>query len=383
MTVVKNGATGAYNTGTTQTRRRETKYKVSTSSTTAKGVVPIRGATRYPSQPSIYFTREAWVKQCHLVDKCDKEVGWFALVDYDETDNTFTITELVIPNQVVTAAETDIGKEDLADAAMELIEQGKDTSKLYAWFHSHVNMGVSPSGQDEYQVEDYLEDLMDQPEVPAFIRGIQNKKGDLKLDVYYIQHGVAYQNVDFYVIHDDDPQWRVDIEAEIKAKVTERKYQYYSGYDFGGHGGGRHQAGKSHGANGNLATVGNVNSGYQQKSWGYEDGFRRGNWDYWDDEDTYAAYEDVDGDTDDPVVDVHSRVSDSPNVPTPIKFTNQALMDMEIIYSSPSNMEVMCDPSGMLWVCDVDGEMYNYEEWTEAYGEVDGDTYSATTIPIV
>ena len=362
------GATGGYTAKPSVTKRREDmKYRVDTTSTTASGVVPIKGATRYPNEPTIYFTREAWVKQCHLVRKCTKEVGWFALVDYDEKDNSFTITELVIPNQEVTAAETNIGKEDLADAAMELIEQGKDTSKLYAWFHSHVNMGVSPSAQDEYQVEDYLEDLADQPEVPAFIRGIQNKAGDLKIDVYYIQHGVAYQNIDFYVIHDDDPQWLVDIENEIKTKVSERKYQTYSGY-----GGGRYFPGKSGNANGNVA------SGKQQNlpGWGYEDGFRQSEprWNaVWEEDEWDAYYPLYNGDDDDAPLDTAVDVNDPPDFPRPIAVSENAYLNMDTIYSSPLNIEVMVDETGRLWVCDEAGDLYDYEEYTAAYGEVDGD----------
>jgi hypothetical protein len=358
MTQAQNkGVTGGFKAKPTIVeRRKDMKYKVNTTSTTASGVVPIQGATKYPSEPDIYFTRETWVKQCHLVDKCSKEVGWFALVDYDETNNSFTITEIVIPNQEVTAAETDIGKEDLADAAMELIEQGKDTSKMYAWFHSHVDMGVSPSGQDEYQVEDFLEDLADQPEVPAFIRGIQNKKGDLKIDVYYIQHGIAYQNVNFYVIHDDDPQWYKDIEAEIKTKVTERTY-----YCNGAYGGGRTSTGKSGYGNANGNKSG-VESNY---GWGYDDGFRRGHgywdWDdYWDDDDE-----------DDETDGVVSEVTDLPPIPKPIEVHHSAYLNMETVWqSTKENIEVMLDLEGRLWVCDERGEMYDYQEYTQVYGEI-------------
>ena len=101
----KGGTVGAFKAKPTIANRRDSmKYRISTTSTTASGVIAIKGATKYPDEPSIYFTREAWVKQCHLVRKCDKEVGWFALVDYDEEHNSFTITELVIPCQEVTSS---------------------------------------------------------------------------------------------------------------------------------------------------------------------------------------------------------------------------------------------------------------------------------------
>lgn len=341
-------------------RRQQMKYKVSTSSTTARGVLPIKGATKYPEEPTIHFTREAWVKQCHLVTKCDKEVGWFALVDYDEPANTFTITEIVIPNQEVTAAETNIGKEDLADAAMILIEAGKNTSKMYAWFHSHVNMGVSPSAQDEYQVEEFLEDLADQPEVPAFIRGIQNKKGDLKLDVYYVQHGVAYQNVDFYVIHDDDPQWFTDIEKEVKDKVNERTYQY-SQYSSGGFGGNHQQAGKSQNASARSAAI---KDAYDD----YYDGFRKtSHWNTWD-----YRYDEED-DSYLPAGPVASSVEhdDSPDTAKRmIDYEDISYMDV-VYHSDREQLDVLQDDDGTLWVCDVYGAIYSYEEYTELYGEID------------
>ncbi len=362
VTGKKQGGVGAFNAKPTMTDlRAKLKYQVSTTSITASGVVPIKGATKYPAEPTINFTREAWVKQCHLVHKCPMEVGWFALVDYDEADNSFTITELVIPNQEVTAAETDIGKEDLADAAMELIEAGKDTSKMYAWFHSHVNMGVSPSGQDEYQVEDFLEDLADQPEVPAFIRGIQNKKGDLKLDVYYVQHGIAYQNVDFNVIHDDDPQWLKDIEGEITTKVTAKTYNNYNQYGYGVAGGQRHAAGKSQGAN---AAANKNNRGYGGTGdWDYGGAYaQQGFQDYYDDYDKFNNIQDV---------AVGAAVDNTPPTLTPLEYDYMEYAEFEIVYQSPANVEVLLSPGGRLLVCDKSGEVYDYNDYTEVFGEVD------------
>jgi hypothetical protein len=348
-----NGATGAFQTKpvtpTIAASRKDMPFKVDTMSTTKKGAVRIEGVDKYPDEPMIYFTREAWVKQCYLVEKCSKEVGWFALVDYDEAGNSFTITELVIPCQEVTAAETDIGKEDLADAAMELIEAGKDTSKMFAWFHSHVNMGVSPSGQDEFQVEDFLKDLVDQPEVPCFIRGIQNKKGDLKLDVYYIQHGIAYQNVSSFVLNDDDPQWQKDIDAEILTKVTERVFTttYY----------GNAAAAKK---NPNVNGVGNVAPRHR---WEEIEEFSKRNpgpWGGWDDvnDEDYGLYD---------YQDQNSPMGSA--ALGGLKAVKHSFTDynaMDIVYQADNNMEVLSDANGILWVCDAKGDLYDYQEYTDA-----------------
>jgi hypothetical protein len=329
--------TGAYTKNVTALRAKK-KFGVNTTSTTDKTMGQIKGANKIPTRPVINFTREAWVKQCYLVEKSSKEVGWFAMVDYDEQSNEFTITEIVIPKQEVNMIETDIGKEDLADAALELIQQGKDTSKLYAWFHSHVNMGVSPSGQDEYQVEDFLEDLVDHPSVPAFIRGIQNKKGDLKLDVYYMHHGIVHQNVDFYVIHDDDPQWYKDIDAEIAAKVKEQTFlpQNFNMYNKGA------APQKNGSANGNVA------QGYGP-AYGADFGVRNYDERFTPDVTKPAADHPVD------------LVPDS----------TARWWEMETVFLGEDNVEVMQDVNGKLFVVDERGEVYNYDEYVGLFGEVE------------
>jgi hypothetical protein len=348
---------GGYVTATknlTEQRKKMT-YKVDTCSTTQTGVVPIRGGKKYPEEPSIFFTREAWVKQCRIVEKCPLEVGWFALVDHDEDDNSFTITELIIPEQIVTATETDIGKEALADAAMLLINQGKDTSKMYAWFHSHVNMGVGPSAQDELQVEDFLEDLADQLEIPAFIRGIQNKQGALKLDVYYVQHGIAYQNVEHYVLHDDDPQWEKDIDTTLLANVKTRTYAPTYNNAYRGNGGALPPAGKPLNQFGGGSEIANVN------------GFRRGN--YWDDYDDVYGNEYY-GDSYAHRV-LTTSASDTPNLPQPVNLPYMAQYDMDIVYNVSGNSEVLMDNAGKLWFCDGKNDLYDYDEYVEAYGDLD------------
>ena len=355
------------------TNHAETKYKINTTSTTATGITPITGVHKHLSEPVIYFTRETWIKQCHLIDKCTQEVGWFAMVEHDAVNNSFTITELVIPKQEVTASETNIDKEDMANTAIALIEQGKDTSKMYAWFHSHVNMAVSPSTQDEYQIEKYLEDLIDQPEIPAFIRGIQNKKGELKLDVYYIQHGIAYQNVKSYVLYDDDPQWKTDIDAEILAKVTKKQYTYYN--TKGSFGGGYQKMGK--GQNKSLSRNGSVDrlfddyggyGGYGGYGNDYNYGFRRNTAS--EDWDTYLNHypdEDIDEKTKQP-----KSITDNLHLPLPVHFSAAEKAKMEVVYQETSSfIEVMSDTHGGLWVCDADGAMYDYNAFTEAYGEID------------
>lgn len=171
-------------------QRAENDYEVDTGHMVAK-VTPIVKRTdrpALPKTPTVLYTPEVKEQMDYIVKKCTQEVGWMGLVD-DLGDNTYLIYEIFVPRQQVHGAETDISAEAMAELAMELIDDGHDTSKLYAWFHSHVNMSVSPSMQDEMQVEEFVESS------PVFIRGIVNKRGESKVDVYYRDHGVAFNCV--------------------------------------------------------------------------------------------------------------------------------------------------------------------------------------------
>ena len=193
------------------------KYRVNTGSK-QRGLTHIKGITSgIPSEPEIHFTPKAWAQMEYIVDHCDKEVGWFTLQTYDPETNIFRIDAVVLPEQEVSSVETDISGEHWAEATHELILAGEDTSRMYGWFHSHVNMNVTPSPQDEHQVEEFLEDLVDVPEVPAFIRGIMNKQGDIKLDVYFMHEGIAYSCVPHYI--ETPEEWTDGLDNLIKTRV--------------------------------------------------------------------------------------------------------------------------------------------------------------------
>jgi hypothetical protein len=153
--------------------------------------------------PNVFYTPDVWSTIRYLVDKARKEIGWLGLVD-TLPNGDYLITDIYVPEQTVSGTETDISTEAMAALAMELIEDNKDPSKLFYWGHSHVNMGVSPSGQDEEQVDEYLEDC------DIFIRGIYNKKGESKVDVYNKNERVVFNCVHDGLYMDATLQNRLD-----------------------------------------------------------------------------------------------------------------------------------------------------------------------------
>lgn len=142
-----------------------------------------------PKAPQVYYTPLVWESIRYLVDTIATEVGWLGLVDIDD-DGNYLVTEIFVPKQTVSGVETDITPEALVDLAVDLESKGISSEKLIYWGHSHVNMGVSPSMQDEVQVEEFLDNGC-----KYFIRGIYNKHGSSKVDVYDTAENCVHQCV--------------------------------------------------------------------------------------------------------------------------------------------------------------------------------------------
>lgn len=107
--------------------------------------------------PTVFITYEALAKMKQYVDQSDGEIGWLAYVENEEETQTYIVTDTVLFEQEVTAVTTDLDEDGLMKYANELIEQGRtdELSKVKCWGHSHVNMGVTPSGTDDSTFKEY------------------------------------------------------------------------------------------------------------------------------------------------------------------------------------------------------------------------------------
>lgn len=195
---------------------REWDYSA-TSATPATTPLRRRGDT--PRTPRVIYTTRVYQQITYLVHRCNLEVGWWGLVDVQPCGD-YLITEIFVPEQEVTGTQTDIEAEAMTALAIELMDRDLDPGNLYYYGHSHVNMGVSPSGQDESNTDQYLDAC------PIFIREIRNKKGESKVDIFDTAANVVYQCVE------NIPEWDLipgDVVQEIndivESCVKERKYQ--------------------------------------------------------------------------------------------------------------------------------------------------------------
>ena len=169
-------------------------------------------------KPTLYFTPTALEKTRLYVESCDTEIGW--LGEIEPIGNDFLCKDVYLPEQDVHSATTEMQPDDLIKFASEHDDELME--KLCLWGHSHVNMGTSPSGQDDNQV-----DLFRDTSMQHFFRVIANKKGELNVTYYDAKNSITVTNSAWALYSpcevDEDA-----VRAEVKSKLREKKYTTYT-----------------------------------------------------------------------------------------------------------------------------------------------------------
>ena len=180
--------------------------------------------------PKIVIDHKLNRKMELIIDLIDTEVGWYGLVEWQKPD-IFKVKDIYLLKQEVTGTFTEIDAMALCDLEDELEKKGLlkddqlDTTGLYLWGHSHVNMSPSPSGTDV----DTMQKICERSKPPFFIRLIQNKKGDRTVTLYVEDKGSLVQ--DYALIYDvpwvetedlGEEDVRDELEKEIYIKVKTR-----------------------------------------------------------------------------------------------------------------------------------------------------------------
>lgn len=132
-----------------------------------------------------------------IVSVCSLEVGWLYTGYTERNGDQLLIyyTDIHVPEQYITGAETDItpkGSAAVLDWAVA------NNVQFVGWGHSHVNMGITPSGTDVNTFADLSEYN------PIMTRLICNKKGALAIDVRWKE----WKNLPH--LQRDKISWRVE-----------------------------------------------------------------------------------------------------------------------------------------------------------------------------
>jgi len=151
--------------------------------------------------PKIVLNERAfeWIRA--IVDLHDTEVGFFACVDKN-ADNFF-IRNVEYPKQfLVNGGTCEMDREGQALLMVKLINEDReaDISKMKVWGHSHVNMSVGPSKQDDDQAFQFAKE---HAEGDFMIRLIANKKGEMNLALFDFKNNMIFEDVEYSISYTD------------------------------------------------------------------------------------------------------------------------------------------------------------------------------------
>lgn len=175
--------------------------------------------------PRILISKAAYDMMFYIVDEAPDEFGWLGLVEREGMN--FLISEVYMFEQEVSGVTVDI--EDRPDNNpigkffLETIQAGgaAKANKIRVWVHSHVNMGVTPSGHygqgsrgDLCQMYQFGQNGSE-----YFIMGIANKQGNFRFEIFFYDLGVRVEDVPWEIWEPEQSELRARVAAEVKTKT--------------------------------------------------------------------------------------------------------------------------------------------------------------------
>lgn len=148
-------------------------------------------------EPEVYITTEAYVKMRTLVDKTTTELGWYGFVSKAPgLTNIYIIEDIIVYPQKVTGATCEQDEDRLFEFEMSLTDEQINTRRFQG--HSHVNMGVTPSGVDENFYQDLLSQVTD-----YYIIMVTNKRNENHIRFYDMEHNIMYTDLELKILLND------------------------------------------------------------------------------------------------------------------------------------------------------------------------------------
>ena len=178
---------------------------------------------KFINKPTLFINNDAYLKMQEYIAQSKKEIGWLGTCSRQDDD--YIINNVYLFDQEVHETTCEITEEGLNKFALELMKKpnGMDIwNNICLWGHSHVNMGVLPSSQDNKQLDFFLKNMKE----GFFIRYIGNKRNEIGLQIVDIDKNVILDEKEISikrVMAEEDVKQIVSLEEEIKA-LNERIY---------------------------------------------------------------------------------------------------------------------------------------------------------------
>lgn len=140
------------------------------------------------ASPTVKITAIAYLKMRAMVENFDKEIAWHGVVNRVD-DTTFIIEDVMCYPQKVSAAAVESDDDRYPRWLMNLTDD--EINKLRFQGHSHVHMGVGPSGTDLMYWDKMLQNLTEED---YYIFCIINKKNDQTWRVFDLRRNIIFED---------------------------------------------------------------------------------------------------------------------------------------------------------------------------------------------
>lgn len=152
-------------------------------------------------KPTIQIETVAKAKMFAMANYCtDKECAAKGIVERIN-DTTYRIIDFVLYPQLVTGVTVT----DDEEAYVKWLIKQENADKFKCHMHSHVNMGVSPSGVDWNTWESLIKNTPSSKENPGYlITIIVNQKQDYSIHLYDKEKGIIFEASELDVVETID-----------------------------------------------------------------------------------------------------------------------------------------------------------------------------------
>ena len=180
------------------------------------GEIRYSKAFKYKDAAAIlWLTPVAYSKTVTLINTFSDEVAWHGMA-VKKAENEFIIEDICVYPQEVTGATVNTDQERYTKWLYEFDDEAFNKIRMQG--HSHVNMGVSPSGVDSGHREKILDQLDDDM---FYIFMVWNKSLKTHTLIYDMENNILYDDKDVTVkiIGDDSlDEFLVDAEKKVQKK---------------------------------------------------------------------------------------------------------------------------------------------------------------------
>lgn len=172
-------------------------------------------------EATLTFTETAWLKMQSLVREFNNEVAWHGIAcrGDDETQHDYFIDDILVYPQEVTGTTVNTDQVQYQTWLMSLEDDVFNGLRMQG--HSHVNMGVTPSGVDNTLYEKILGEL---PEDDFYIFLIWNKKNEHTVKIYDLKKNLLFETDDVTIFVEDEDLGLEKFMKASKEMVKTKKY---------------------------------------------------------------------------------------------------------------------------------------------------------------